>query len=144
MNLNILLITETLSTSIIGPTQKGPPDWRNILAYFDWLLLTDRYVVTGCLLIDLVMLIDNMIVRLASPAARGFLSPLLSLSLLSLSLLFSLLSSFYLFSILSLSFFCLLSSLFAAKENLWDRGKEGKRYAEFSLRTLQLRTACIK
>ena len=129
MNLNILLITETLSTSIIGPTQKGPPDWRNILAYFDWLLLTDRYVVTGCLLIDLVMLIDNMIVRLASPAARGFLSPLLSLSSFSVS------------SLLSLSLF-FLSPLFS--ENLWDQGKEGKRYAEFSLRTLQLRTACIK
>ena len=39
----------------------------------------------GCLLIDLVVLIDtyrSMIVRCASPATRGFLSPLLSLSCL--------------------------------------------------------------
>ena len=42
-----------------------------------------RCVVIGCLLIDLVILIDSyrsMIVRFSSPAARGFLSPLLSLS----------------------------------------------------------------
>ena len=46
-------------------------------------MVTDRCVVIGCLLIDLMMLIDNyrsMIVRFASPATRGFLSPLLSLS----------------------------------------------------------------
>ena len=45
-------------------------------------------VIIGCLLIDLVMLTDtyrSMIVRFVSPATRGFLSPLLSLS----SLLFS-------------------------------------------------------
>ena len=71
-----------------------PPDWRNLIAYSDWLLLTG--VVIGCLLINLVMLIDtyrSMIVRFTSPTTRGFLSPLLS-----------------------------LSSLFAAKENLWDQG----------------------
>ena len=42
-------------------------------------------VVIGCLLIDLVVLIDSyrsMIMRFASPATRGFLSPLLSLSCL--------------------------------------------------------------
>ena len=51
------------------------------------------------MLTDLVMLIDSyrsMIVRFASPATRGFLSPLLSLS----------------------------SRLFAVKENLWDQGNE--------------------
>ena len=49
----------------------------------------------GCFLIDLVMLIVNhsVMMRFASPATRGFLSPLLS-----------------------------LSSLFMAKENLWDQG----------------------
>ena len=31
-----------------------PPDWRNLTAYSDWLLLTDRCVI-GCLLTDLVM-----------------------------------------------------------------------------------------
>ena len=112
MNLNILLITETLSTSTIGPTQKVPPDWRNILAYFDWLLLTDRYVITGCLLIDLVVLIDKMIVKLASPAARGFLSPLLSLSSFSVS---SLLSPLFFLSLLySFSLF-FLSPLFSLR-----------------------------
>ena len=43
-----------------------------------------RCVVIGCLLIDLVMLIDshrNMIASFASPATRGFLSPLLPLPL---------------------------------------------------------------
>ena len=60
-----------------------------------WLEEPYRCVVIGCLLIDLVMLIDtyrSMIVRFASPATRGLLSPLS------------------------------LSSLFAAKENLWDQG----------------------
>ena len=50
------------------------------LAVVNWQL---RYVVIGCLLIDVMMLIDtyrSMIVRFASPATRGFLSPLLSLS----------------------------------------------------------------
>ena len=50
-----------------------------------WLEEPYRCVVIGCLLIDLVMLIDSyrsMIVRFASPATRGFLSPLLSLSCL--------------------------------------------------------------
>ena len=72
-----------------------PPDWRNLIAYSDWLLLTDRCVVIGCLLIDLIMLIGtyrSMIVRFALPATRGFLSPLL----------------------------CLWSCLFAGKENLWE------------------------
>ena len=47
-----------------------------------WLEEPYRCVVIGCLLIDLVMLIDSyrsMIMRFASPATRGFLSPLLSL-----------------------------------------------------------------
>ena len=60
-----------------------------------------RCVVIGCLLINLVMLIDSyhsMIVRFAPPATRGFFSLLLSLS---------------------------LSGLFAVKENLWDQGREG-------------------
>ena len=54
--------------------------------------------VIGYLLIDLVVLIDSyrsMIVRFASRVTRGFLSPLLCLS---------------------------LDILFAAKENLWDQG----------------------
>ena len=62
-----------------------------------WLEEPYRCVVIGCLLIDLVMLIDShhsIIIRFALPATRGFLSPLLSLS----------------------------SCLFAAKENLWDQG----------------------
>ena len=45
-----------------------------------WLVEPYRCVVIGCFLIDLVMLIDSyrsMIVRSASPATRGFLSPLL-------------------------------------------------------------------
>ena len=49
---------------------------------------TDRCIVIGCLLIDLVMIIDtyrSMIVRFTLPATRGFL-----LSLLSHSSLFSL------------------------------------------------------
>ena len=57
-----------------------------------------RCVVIGCLLIDLVMLTDSyrsMIVRFASWVTRGFLSPLLCLS---------------------------LDILFVAKENLWDQG----------------------
>ena len=50
-----------------------------------WMEEPYRCVIIGCLLIDLVMLIDSyrsMIVRFASPATRGFLSPLLSLSCL--------------------------------------------------------------
>ena len=50
-----------------------------------WLEEPYRCVVIGCLLIDLVMLIDtyrSMIVRFALPATRGFRSPLLSLSCL--------------------------------------------------------------
>ena len=64
-----------------------------------WLaVVTDRCVVIGCLLIDLVILIDtyrSMIVRFASPATRGFLSPLLPS----------------------------MSRLFVAKRNLWDQGR---------------------
>ena len=64
-----------------------------------WLaVVTDSHVVSGCLLIDLVMLIDtyrSMIVRFVSPATRDFLLPLLSLS-------------------------CLL----VVKENLWDQGSK--------------------
>ena len=71
-----------------------PPDWRNLIAYPDWLLLTDRCVVIGCLLINSCDTYRSMIVRFASLATRGFLSPLLSL----------------------------LSHLFAMKENLWDQG----------------------
>ena len=58
-----------------------PPDWRNLIAYSHWVLLTDRCVVIGCLLIELMMLIDtyhSMIVRFTSPTTRHFLS-LLSL-----------------------------------------------------------------
>ena len=50
-----------------------------------WLEEPYRCVVIGCLLIDLVMLIDSyrsMIERYASSAIRGFLSPLLFLSCL--------------------------------------------------------------
>ena len=80
----------------LGQHLTMPPDWRNIIVYSDWLLLTYRCVVIGCLLINFVMLIDtyrSMIVRFTLPATRGFLSPLLS-----------------------------LCSFFAAKENLWDWG----------------------
>ena len=63
--------------------------------YSDWLMLTDRCVVIGCLLIVSRDTYRSMIVRFASPATRGFLSLLFSLS---------------------------LSQLFAAKENLWDQG----------------------
>ena len=51
------------------------------------LILIDRCVVISRLLIDLVTLIDTYrgkIVRFASPATKGFISPLLSPSLLSL------------------------------------------------------------
>ena len=50
-----------------------------------WMEEPYRCVVICCLLIDFVMLIDryrSMIVRFASPATRGFLSTLLSLSCL--------------------------------------------------------------
>ena len=50
-----------------------------------WLEEPYRCAIIGCLLINLEMLIDtyrSMIVRFASPATRGFLSPLLSLSYL--------------------------------------------------------------
>ena len=43
-------------------SQDLPPDWRDInclIVYSDWLLLTGRCFVIGCLLIDLVMLIDT-------------------------------------------------------------------------------------
>ena len=50
--------------------------------YSDWLVLTDRCVVIVCLLIDSRDTYHSMIVRFASPATRGFLSPLLSVSLL--------------------------------------------------------------
>ena len=63
-----------------------------------WLEEPYRCVIIGCLLIDLMMLIDSycsMIVRFTSWVTRGFLSPL----------------------------FCLLLDiLFVAKENLWDQG----------------------
>ena len=49
----------------------------------DWLMLTDRCVVIGCLLIDSCDTYHSMVVRFASPATRGFLSPLLSFSLFS-------------------------------------------------------------
>ena len=79
---------------------------------------TDRCIVIGCLLIDLVMMIDtnrSMIVRFVLPATRGFLLSLLSHSSLSSLSLSSLLSP--LSSLLSSLF-----SLFTAKENLWDQG----------------------
>ena len=50
-----------------------PPDWRNLTAYSDWLLLTDRCVLTGCLLINSCDTYHSMIVRFALPATRGFL-----------------------------------------------------------------------
>ena len=40
-----------------------PPDWRNLIAYSDWLLLTDRFIVIGCLLIDSLKTYRSMIVR---------------------------------------------------------------------------------
>ena len=53
-----------------------PPDWRNLTVYSDWLLLTDRCIVIGCLLgISIVHhKIDypSMIVKFISPATRGF------------------------------------------------------------------------
>ena len=57
-------------------------DLIHLIVYSYWLLLTERCVVIGCLLIDLMMLIDtyrSIIVRFASPGTRGFLSLLLSL-----------------------------------------------------------------
>ena len=41
-----------------------PPDWRNLIAYSDWLLLTDSCVVIGCLLIDFRDNYRSVIVRL--------------------------------------------------------------------------------
>ena len=77
-------LTKPITRVKIGPCLLIGGIFYYLIAYSDWLLLTDRCVVViGCLLIDLVMLIDSyrsMIVRFASPAARGFLSPLLSLS----------------------------------------------------------------
>ena len=55
-------------------------DWRNLIAYSDWLLLIDRCVVIGCLSIDSRDTYRSMIVRFASPATRGYLSSFLSLS----------------------------------------------------------------
>ena len=83
--------------------------------YSDWLLLTDRFVVIGCLLgVNIVHhMIDyrSMIERFTLPATRGFLLPLLSLSSLSLfsRLSFSLLSSLLspLLSSAKLSYFSL-------------------------------------
>ena len=80
------------------------------MAYSHWVLLTDRCVVIGCLLIDLMMLIDtyhSMIVRFTSSTTRHFLLPLLS-----------------------------LPSLFAGKVNLWDQGKLGVAF--YSSPALQL------
>ena len=71
--------------------------------------LTAPIDVIGCLLIDLVMLIDsyrNMIVRFASQVTSDFLSPLLCLS---------------------------LDILFPAKENLWDQGKSDRQGSKFEL-----------
>ena len=59
-----------------------PPDWRNLIAFSDWLLSTDRCVVIGCLLINSCDTYHCMIVRFGSPTTRGFLSPFLSLSCL--------------------------------------------------------------
>ena len=58
--------------------------------YSDWLLLTDRCIVIGCLLIESLDTYSSMTVRFTSPATRGFLLPLLSLlPLFSLSCLVS-------------------------------------------------------
>ena len=59
-----------------------PHDWRNLITYSDWLLLTERGVVIGCLLINSCDSYHSMIVRFALPATRGFLSLLLFLSCL--------------------------------------------------------------
>ena len=62
------------------------PDWRNLIAYLWLAVVTNRVVVIGCLLIDLVMLIDSyhsMMVRFASHITRGF-SRAASFSLFSL------------------------------------------------------------
>ena len=52
------------------------------MAYSDWLLLTDRCIVIGCLLIDSCDTYRSMIVRFALPTNRRFLLLLLSLSCL--------------------------------------------------------------
>ena len=67
-----------------------------LIVYSDWLLLTDRccYWLLVNQSHDLIDTYHSMIVRIASPVTRGFLSLLLSL----------------------------LDPLFTAKENLWDQG----------------------
>ena len=88
--------------------------WRNLIAYSDWLSLTDKCVVIGCLLINLIMLLDtyrSMIVRFASPATRGLLLPLLS-----------------------------LSCLFTSKENLWGQGTHNSLLQKACLRIDNWRT----
>ena len=54
-----------------------------IVYYSDWLMLTDRCVVIGCLLINSCDTYRSMIVRFASPTTRGF-SRCFELSLSSL------------------------------------------------------------
>ena len=80
-------------------SRSDPASWLEEPYSVLWLaVITDRCVVIGCLLIDLVILIDSyrsMIVTFASPVTRGFLS---------------------------LLDFPSLSRLFAAKGNLWDQG----------------------
>ena len=76
---------------------RSDPAWRNLIAYSDWLLLTDRWVVIGCLLIDSRDTYRNMIVRFVIAHNQRF----------SLAASFS-----------------LLSRLFTAKENFWDQGKQ--------------------
>ena len=101
------------------------PDWRNLIAYSDWLLLTDRCVVntvydkddrcvvTGCLLIDSRDTYASMIMRFAR---------------------FSLTASF-----------SLLSRLFVAKENLWDQGTKALKIKikAFKLSLIPLSCNCL-
>ena len=69
---------------------------------------------SGCLLIDLVMLIDiyrSLIVRFGSPTTRSFLSPFLS--------------------------FSCLSSLRGERKNLWDRNRVQKQVIRLSYFRMQ-------
>ena len=65
-------------------SRSDPTSWLEepYSIYSDWLVLTDRCVVIGCLLIDSRDTYRSMIVRFASPTTRGFLLLFLSLSCL--------------------------------------------------------------
>ena len=67
------LIDLTAPTDLnLGQDLTLPPDWRNLIMFADWLLLTDRCVVIGCLLIDSLDTYRSMIVRFTLLATRGF------------------------------------------------------------------------